>query len=296
MTEIPVPPRAGSFLSLGPGIVGGATGFHRISFTDWGEAKGRKATVCVHGLTRTGRDFDVLAGTLSVAGRVVCPDMPGRGASDWLSDPAAYTYPTYLADMATLMAHVGAERVDWVGTSMGGLIGMMLSAAPNTPIRKLVINDIGPFLPKEALVRISHYVGAAPDFPDMGAVEAYLRDVHAPFGRLTDAEWRHMAVTSAVADGSGGYRLHYDPRIADAFTSGPIEDIDLWAIWDRIEIPVLVLRGAESDLLTADTAAEMARRGPRADIVTVEGCGHAPALMDPAQVAAVADWLGVSRP
>lgn len=285
MTPVPVPPRAGSYLSLG------TTGFHRIAFTDWGSAMGRKATVCVHGLTRTGRDFDVLADALSARGRVVCPDVPGRGASDWLPDPKAYTYPTYLSDMAALMAHIGAERVDWVGTSMGGLIGMMLAATPGTPIRRLVVNDIGPLIPKEALVRISHYVGAAPDFPDLGAVEAYLRDVHAPFGKLTDLQWRHLAITNSISNGQGGYRLHYDPRIADAFAAGPIEDVDLWAVWDRIECPVLVLRGANSDLLSAATAAEMAVRGPKADVVTIEGCGHAPALMDAAQVEIVRDWL-----
>lgn len=285
---IPVPPRAGSYLSLGQGM---GAGFHRVSYTDWGTPSGRKATVCVHGLTRTGRDFDVLADALSAEGRVVCPDVAGRGASDWLADPAAYNHMTYVADMATLLAHIGAERVDWIGTSMGGMIGMNLAALPGTPIRRLVINDIGPFIPKEALVRISHYVGAAPEFPDIGAVEAYLRNVHAPFGQLTDAEWRHLAITSAIANGQGGYRLHYDPRIADAFSAGPVEDVDFWPVWDRIECPVLVLRGAQSDLLSEETALQMSRRGPKADIVTVEGCGHAPALMDPAQVAAIREWL-----
>ena len=282
---IPAPPRAGSVLSLGPG------GFHRIAFTDWGEQQPRKATVCVHGLTRNGRDFDVLADALSSHGRVVCPDVAGRGASDWLSNPKDYIYPTYMNDMATLMAHIGAERVDWVGTSMGGLIGMMLAATPGTPIRRLVINDIGPLIPKEALVRIGNYVGGAPGFADIDAAERYLRDVHAPFGDLSDEEWRHLATNSTVQDGAGGLRLHYDPTIADAFTAGPVEDVDLWAVWDRIECPVLVLRGAESDLLSKDTAAEMAKRGPRAEIVEIAGCGHAPALMDSEQVATVLNWL-----
>lgn len=288
MTVLPAPERAGSFLSLAP------SGFHRVAFTDWGDQAGRKATVCVHGLTRNGRDFDVLASALSASGRVVCPDMPGRGASDWLTDPSNYTYPFYMQDMTALMAHIGAERVDWVGTSMGGLIGMMLAATPGTPIRRLIINDIGPFLPKEALVRISHYVGAAPDFPDIVALENYLRDVHAPFGNLTDEQWRHLATVSATPNGEGGLRLHYDPRIAEAFTAGPIEDIDLWPVWDRITCPVLVIRGVNSDLLTAETAQEMTRRGPKAELVSIEDCGHAPALMDPAQVKIVCDWLGVS--
>jgi len=282
---IPQPTRAGSFLSLAP------SGFHRVAFTDWGEQRGRKATVCVHGLTRSSRDFDVLADALSEDGRVVCADVAGRGASDWLSDPAHYTYPNYMNDMAGLMAHIGAERVDWIGTSMGGLIGMMLAASPGTPIRKLVINDIGPLLAKEALVRICHYVGAAPSFQDVEAVEAYLREVHAPFGALSNEQWRHLAVTSSLPDGEGGMRLHYDPNIASAFCAGPIEDVDLWPVWDAINCPVLVLRGESSDLLSVATAEEMTRRGPKAKVVTISGCGHAPALMDADQIAIVKDWL-----
>lgn len=282
---IPIPPGAGSFLSLGPG------GFHRVSFTDWGEQSGRKATVCVHGLTRTSRDFDVIADALSADGRVVCVDVAGRGASDWLNDPAHYTYSNYLNDMSGLMAHVGAERVDWIGTSMGGIIGMLLAATPGTPVRKLVINDIGPLIAKEALVRICHYVGAAPSFQDVDAVEAYLREVHAPFGDLTDEQWRHLAVTSTVPDGEGGSRLHYDPDIASVFCSGPIEDVELWDVWDKIECPVLVLRGESSDLLSVETAEQMTKRGPKADLVTIPNCGHAPALMDPDQIGVVKDWL-----
>lgn len=282
---LPTPPRAGSFMSLAQ------SGFHRVSYTDWGQMQGRKATVCVHGLTRSGRDFDVLASALSAHGRVVCPDVAGRGASDWLPNAAEYVYPTYMADMAAMMAHIGADRVDWIGTSMGGLIGMMLASMPATPIRRLVINDIGPFLPKEALVRISEYVGTAPKFPDIKAVETYLRRVHAPFGNLTDEQWRHMAVTGSVKDGQGGYLLHYDPAIAEAFTSGPVADVDLWPFWDRITCPVLVLRGQQSDLLSEATAQEMSTRGPGAKIVTIADCGHAPALMDDMQVQTVIDWL-----
>ena len=282
---MPEPHRAGSFLSLGPG------GFHRIGFTDWGTQVGRKATICVHGLTRSGRDFDVIAEALSVRGRVVCPDVAGRGASDWLANPNDYSYPNYMADMSGLMAHNGAERVDWIGTSMGGLIGMLLAATPNTPIRKLVINDIGPLLAKEALVRICHYVGAAPSFQDVAAVESYLREVHAPFGDLSNEQWQHLAKTSSVPDGEGGCRLHYDPNIASAFCAGPIEDVNLWPVWDNITCPVLVLRGENSDLLSTATADEMTKRGPKATVVTIPNCGHAPALMDPDQIRIVMDWL-----
>lgn len=283
---IPTPPKAGSYLSLGP------SGFHRVAFADWGDPDGRKATICVHGLTRTGRDFDVLAAELSKSTHVVCPDVPGRGASDWLENPKEYIYPTYLGDMAGLISHIGAERVTWIGTSMGGLIGMMLAAMPGSPIRKLIINDIGPFIPKEALNRIGDYVGAAPSFPDIAGIEAYLREVHAPFGDLSDEQWLHLATTSSERNGEGGYRLHYDPAIADAFISGPVEDVDLWSVWDRIACPTLVLRGANSDLLMADTAQEMTQRGPKAELVTIDECGHAPALMADDQIKIIMDWLG----
>lgn len=284
---IPTPPKAGSYLSLGP------SGFHRVAYTDWGETDGRKATICVHGLTRTGRDFDVLAAKLSDSTHVVCPDVAGRGASDWLGNSKDYIYPTYLGDMAGLISHIAAERVTWIGTSMGGLIGMMLAAMPGSPIRKLIINDIGPFIPKEALIRIGNYVGAAPSFPDINGVETYLRDVHAPFGNLNDEEWRHLAETSSERNGEGGLRLHYDPAIAEAFNAGPIEDVDLWSVWDRITCPTLVIRGAESDLLAEDTATEMSKRGPNAEIATIDGCGHAPALMADNQIKTITDWLGV---
>lgn len=282
---LPLPPRAGSFLSLGQG------GFHRIAFTDWGETNGRKAAVCVHGLTRSGRDFDVLASALSESTRVVCPDVAGRGASDWFANPEEYNYPTYMADMAALMAHIGAERVDWIGTSMGGIIGMMIAAMPNAPIRRLIINDIGPLIAKEALVRIGQYVGAAPSFQDIDAVDAYLREVHGPFGNLSDEEWRHLATTSSIPNGEGGLQLHYDPAIAQVFTSGPVEDVNLWPIWDQISCPVLVLRGESSDLLSVETAEEMSKRGPGAEVITIPNCGHAPALMDPEQVRIIKEWL-----
>jgi pimeloyl-ACP methyl ester carboxylesterase len=250
--------------------------------------------LCVHGLTRTGRDFDVLAAALADEARVVCPDVVGRGASDWLADSAAYAYPQYLADMTALVARLDTDTVDWIGTSMGGMIGMFMAAQPNTPVRRLIVNDVGPLIPKAALQRIADYVGADRSFTDVGEVEAYLRDVHAPFGALSDDQWRHLAEHSVRPRDDGRLALHYDPGIADAFRQGPVEDIDdvdLWPVWDRIACPVLVLRGAESDLLLRETAAEMATRGPKADVVEIAGCGHAPALMDESQIKIIRDWL-----
>jgi pimeloyl-ACP methyl ester carboxylesterase len=268
-----------------------------MSYREFGASGVARVVICVHGLTRNGRDFDTLAAALAEAGcRVVCPDVAGRGDSDWLADPAGYGFPQYLADMTVLLARLEAEAVDWVGTSMGGLIGMMMAAQPGMPIRRLVLNDVGPFLPKAALARIGTYVGHDPRFADLEAAEAYFRDVHAGFGALADHEWRHLTETSVTAaegeaEGEEALRLRYDPGIAAAFQARPVEDVDLWAVWDRITVPSLVLRGAESDLLLPETAAEMTRRGPRAELAEIAGCGHAPALMDPAQVARVRDWL-----
>lgn len=268
-----------------------AHAFHRLAFVDWGDIANNRVLICAHGLTRTGRDFDFLAQALQGRYRVVCPDIPGRGHSDRLAVKDDYNYSTYCANIATLIAWLRADRVDWVGTSMGGIIGMLLAAQPNTPIRRLVINDIGPFIPKAALERIARYVGADPHFADEGEAERYLREIHAGFGPLSDGQWTHLTQHSIERDTDGRYRLIYDPAIAKPFHQKPIEDIDLWAVWDSIQCPVLVIRGAESDLLLADTAAEMQRRGPPMNLVELAGVGHAPALMADDQIALVRDWL-----
>ncbi|MDF1553120.1 MAG: alpha/beta hydrolase [Deferrisomatales bacterium] len=266
-------------------------GFHRVAYHEWGDPDCERVVVCAHGLTRNGRDFDALAKALSDCCRVVCPDMAGRGQSEWLSYPQDYGYPVYLGDAAALVARLGARRVDWVGTSMGGLIGMLLAANPGTPVRRLVLNDVGPFIPKRALERIAAYVGNAPAFHDLGSVEAYLREVHAPFGSLSDEQWRHLAEHSTRVLPDGTFALHYDPAIGTTLRAAPFQDVDLWAVWDAVRCPTLVLRGADSDLLMPEVAAEMARRGPRAQVVEVAGVGHAPALLAPDQIERIRSWL-----
>ncbi len=273
-----------SFLGLS------AAGFHRVAYTQWGRDDA-PAVLCVHGLTRNGRDFDPLALALADRRRVACPDVVGRGKSAWLANPALYGYPQYCADMAALIARMGVDRVDWVGTSMGGLIGMTLAAQPNSPIRRLVINDVGPLISKVGLQRIADYVGKDPVFEDVAAVEAYLRFTLMGFGRLTDGQWRHLAEHSARQRPDGLLGLAYDPGIAHAFTAQPMQDVDLWTLWDRVTCPVLVLRGADSDLLTAETAEEMTRRGPGARIIEIPHTGHAPALMSEEQIAVVRSFL-----
>ncbi len=269
----------------------GRDGFHRMAYVAWGDGEAASNVVCVHGLTRNGRDFDSLASKLAARSRVVCPDVVGRGKSDWLRDPAQYQTPQYVADMVNLVARMDVGWVDWVGTSMGGLIGMALAALPSSPIRRLVLNDVGPFVPKAALEPIAEYCGKAPLFPNLGALETYLRYVHAPFGSLSDDQWRHLAAHGGI-ETADGVALAYDPGIAVPFEAvQPLADIDLWPVWDAIRCPVLVLRGETSDLLSRETAAEMAARGPKANVVEIGGCGHAPALMAEDQIAIVDDWL-----
>ncbi|MGH6719138.1 MAG: alpha/beta fold hydrolase [Alphaproteobacteria bacterium] len=272
----------------------------RLAYTDWGAADAARTVVCVHGLTRNGRDFDALAAALgSQDVRVLCPDMPGRGGSAWLADPTAYAGPTYVGMVLGLLGTLGIGRVAWVGTSMGGIVGMLLAALPETPIERLVVNDVGPFIPKAALAAIGTYVGLDPRFGDRAEAEAYLRRVHAEFGPLPDAWWGHLARHGVRPDPAGGYRLHYDPAIRIPFAQGIDKDLDLWAAWDAIRCPTLMLRGAVSGLLPAETAAEAALRGPGAcsgsrpevRIVTFAGVGHAPALVAADQIAVVRDFV-----
>jgi pimeloyl-ACP methyl ester carboxylesterase len=271
-------------------------GFHRCVYWEWPAPSAAPVLVAVHGLTRNGRDFDALSRALANDYRVICPDVAGRGRSGWLPDGALYTYPQYLADSVAMLARIGAVGVDWLGTSMGGLIGMMLAAQPGQstlggPIRRLILNDVGPFVPKAALERIASYVGQAPRFESVADVEGYLRRVHATFGPLSEENWAALARHSARSLPGGGYALAYDPKIGDAFRAAPLADVDLWPLWDRVGCPVLILRGGQSDLLTAGIAGEMVRRKPAARLVEFPECGHAPALMAPNQIAVIRSWL-----
>jgi len=267
-------------------------GFHRMHYVEWGDPRAERVVICVHGLTRNGRDFDEMARALPEL-RVVCPDVVGRGMSDWLRAKEDYGYPQYCADMAVLIARVtgAGQRLCWVGTSMGGIIGMLLAASRDTPIEKLVVNDVGAIVPKDALERIGTYVGKDPRFGSLRELEAYLRLVCASFGPLTDGQWRHLAEHGARQHEDGRWGMRYDPDIAGAFRSAPLAAVDLWQYYDAIRCPTLLLRGAQSDLLLKDTAVEMTRRGPRARLVEFEGVGHAPMLMAADQIAAVRHFL-----
>jgi len=291
-----------SFLSLGP------HGFHRLAYTDWGNPNNPHVVVCVHGLTRNARDFDFLAMALENDCRVICPDVAGRGQSDWLDHSEDYSYPVYLSDMAALLARISdgtrvprffarllgrssENYLDWVGTSMGGLIGMMLAAQPKSPIRRLIMNDVGWLVPAEALRRLGDYVGKTPRFASLEEFEANLRKVCAPFGPLTGAQWRHLAIHSSKKLDDGSYGFKYDPKIGEPFKSGFFQDVDLWKVWEKVRCPVLILRGAESDLLLRETAVQMCERKARTELVEFPGIGHAPMLMSSDQTKVVRDFL-----
>ena len=278
-------PRERSFRSLSP------HGFHRVAYREWGHPASSRVVVCVHGLTRNGRDFDSLASALSDRFRVLCPDMPGRGDSEWLRDPGDYAFPTYLSAIAALLAHAHAERAAWVGTSMGGLIGIALAAQPETPVVRLVVNDVGPVIEPAALSRIAGYVGLDPVFDSFEGLEAHIREVSAPFGALTDEQWTALACSTARQTPEGRWRLKYDPGIAVPFRTAAAPATDLWPLWDAISCPTLLVRGAGSDLLSRETAAAMCSRGPKPQLIEFAGVGHAPMLLTPEQIVPVMTFL-----
>jgi pimeloyl-ACP methyl ester carboxylesterase len=267
-------------------------GLHRMAYAEWGDPGNPRVLLCVHGLTRVGRDFDFLAQRLSQHYRVVCPDVVGRGRSDWLPDASGYGVPQYVGDMVTLIARLGVEQVHWFGTSMGGLIGMALAALPQTPVTRMVLNDVGPVVTAVSLRRIAEYVGKAPKFASLDEAERYIRVVSAPFGPLTDAQWRHLTVHVTRPTAEGGFEMGYDPDIGKPLAAMQfLGDIELWNLYDAIRCPTLCVRGAESDLLTHDTLMQMGERGPKARTLEIPGVGHAPMFMDIAQTAPVEQFL-----
>lgn len=268
------------------------SGLHRMAYAEWGDHYNPRVLICVHGLTRNGRDFDALAEAMSRHYRVICPDVVGRGQSSRLRDPAGYAVPQYVADMVTLIARVGVERVDWVGTSMGGLIGMALAAQEGAPIGRLVLNDVGPVITVDALQRIATYVGMDPTWTTFEEALAYVKLVSAPFGPLSEAQWWQLTENSVARRADGRWGFVYDPQIATPFKATFVDkDIDLWPVYERITCPTLAIRGAESDLLTRATWQQMGERGPRASLAEIAGVGHAPMFLDEEQISVVRDFL-----
>lgn len=265
------------------------TGLHRMAYVEWGDPDNPRVLVCVHGLTRTGRDFDRVAAALSDVYRVVCPDVVGRGRSQWLNDPNRYVLPQYVADMVTLIARLNVETVDWFGTSMGGLIGMALAGLPGAPVGRLLVNDVGPHIEPDALVRIGAYVGQNPSFATREEGIAHAASLAASFGPLTSEEWTEINAPLLRQRDDGAWAFRYDPAIATPFGAATPEataaaEAALWHLFAAIPGPVLVVRGAQSDLLSRDTVSHMIERGRSVQSVEIAGVGHAPAFLDSEQL------------
>jgi pimeloyl-ACP methyl ester carboxylesterase len=271
-------------------------GLHRMAYWEWGDPSNPRVVVCVHGLSRQGRDFDTLARELCTDRRVVCPDVVGRGRSDWLTDPMGYQIPAYVADMVTLLARLDAEVVDWVGTSMGGLIGLGVASLAGSPVGRLVLNDVGPRIEVSALTRIGTYLGLPARWGSVDQAADALSMISQGFGPHTREQWLALTAPQLRRDAEGGWIAHYDPSIALPFRAVTPEmaaagEAALWQAYDRLRCPTLLLRGAESDLLTRQTAQEMAGRGPRARLHEFAGVGHAPMLVQPDQREVVRRFL-----
>ena len=271
-------------------------GLHNMAYKEWGDPKNPAVLLCVHGVTRVSDDFDALAAVMSDRYRVICPDVVGRGRSSWLANPLGYQLPQYVSDMVTLIARLDVAQIDWFGTSMGGLIGMGVAALKDHPIRKMLLNDIGPTINYAALMRIAEYMGKEVRFPTFEAGVDYIRTIAAPFGPHSDEQWHKLAGDVLRQQKDGQWIRHYDPALALAFSSFTQEsaaqsETALWAIYDAIQCPVLLVRGSESDLLSRETANLMTQRGPRAALTELAGIGHAPTFMQPEQIALARDFF-----
>ena len=273
----------------------GFDGFHRINYLEWGnpeDFRHQETLFCVHGLTRNARDFDYFASKTCDQYRVVCPDVVGRGDSDHLLSDESYNYLQYNADMNTLIARLGVTEINWIGTSMGGIIGMVMASVTQSPIRRLVVNDIGPEVSRDALLSIAQYIGRSDEFDNLEGVETYLREIYSEFAPMTDDDWAQMAKYSSRKTEHGTYRMKVDPRVGEAFRDSiTYFNVDMWDTWEKITCPVLVLRGKNSKFLTEETAQRMLQFGPDTTLVEFDDTGHTPTLRNDEQVDVIADWL-----
>jgi len=271
-------------------------GLHQLAYTDWGNKENPDILICSHGLTRNKHDFDALARKLSSKRRVICFDLPGRGESDWLNNKLAYDYNQYTVDALMVIARTGAKKVDWLGTSMGGLLGMALASLENSPIKTLILNDVGPFIPKTALMRIADYVGKLPHFDTANELEGYIRTIYAGFGKLTNEQWKHLLRYGQRRLDNGQVTLNYDPDISLAFSNKPLEDIDLWPVWNSIQQRTLVIRGENSDLLEQSTAEKMIASHANSELLEILNTAHSPALMNDTDIGLIEHWLDKAEP
>jgi len=296
MNRVTSEPRLSHVACLSP------AGLHRMAYWEWGDPDDDRVLLCVHGLTRTGRDFDAVARRLSAHYRVVCPDVVGRGQSDWLAEPAYYAVPQYVADMTTLIARLAPRELHWFGTSMGGLIGMTLGGLPGAtapsrdaangrlqpPITRMLLNDIGPVIDPAGMMRIASYASEPTVFASFDDAVAYVRRVAATFGEHSDAQWRALAEHTMV-ERDGQWVKHYDPALTGPLGNLPpgaaaAAEAVLWRAFEGLRCPTLLVRGAQSDLLHPSTLADMLARNPLAQAHEIPGVGHAPTFLDPAQI------------
>lgn len=284
-------------------------GFHKVAYTEWGKPNNTDIPIiCVHGLSRNHHDFDSLAKHLAYLGsHLYCPDIVGRGDSDWLKNPQHYTYEQYISDMNAMIARTGAKKVDWIGTSMGGLLGMFLASMPNSPIRCLVLNDVGPQIPSKGIMRLSKYTGQDPDFPSIEMAKAYYKSIYADFGALTETDWQNFTEHSIREVSPGKYVSKMDPAVKFGTTKskiawrallhplkaieGSLFDIDLWNIWRKVQCPVLVIHGKNSDILLSSTILKMKQTHAHLEVIEVTDAGHAPALLDEGIQETIYRWL-----
>ncbi|HEX4855700.1 MAG TPA: alpha/beta hydrolase [Limnobacter sp.] len=271
------------------------SGLHKLAYREWGDPHNPHVLLCVHGLTRSSADFEAMAQDLGRDIRVVAADMPGRGASDWLPDPALYAVPMYVNACVALVARLNPGTLDWFGTSMGGLIGMGYASLPGNPVRKLILNDVGPSLNFKALQRIGDYVGKPVSFHTLQEARAYIRAISQPFGPHTEEEWNALT-DSVLRQKDGKWTPHYDPAIGQAFqnlseSTALLHETALWAAYDSIKADTMVVRGEHSDLLTSETLASMSQRGPRPKVTEIAGVGHAPTFMQNGQIAIIRNFL-----
>lgn len=271
-------------------------GFHRIAYREWGDPANPHVVVAAHGMVRTGADFDVLASALAPTHRVVCPDFAGRGGSDWLADGSLYTVEQYVTDMVALLARLRATSVTWVGTSLGGIVGMAVASLPNSPVQRLVLNDVGPVLEPASMMRLAQFLADPQGFADLEQAIAYVRQVSYGFGEHTPEQWRKLALDVLRRNPDGTWVRNYDYRLAAPILATTPEQAAhnqarLWAAFDAIACPTLLLRGADSDMLSAAVAAEMCQRGPKPVLAEFAGVGHAPTLMAQDQVDVVVEFI-----
>ena len=276
------------FFSLNP------HGFHRNYYVDWGTKGYTKTVFCVHGLTQNGRIFDYLAKSLADENfRVICPDIVGRGKSDWLSTGQDYNLRQYMSDITVLMAKTGVKQLHWIGTSMGGILGILLASMPRSPITRLIINDVSPIIRPRQLRKLKKVIGVYKSFPGLKQGELYLRGVYRSTDRLSAEQWRHIVKHSFIKDEDGYYRLTYDPGILDFAKKFYFFGLNLWREWKRINCPVLILRGKKSEILPKKIANAMLKSSLKADLVEFDGIGHAPSLTSKEQIKIIIDWLAV---